>query len=200
MRPARLVLPAVLVVLVGAWSEWAHWRASTRRLGDRASRPGREAILVLGYGNRGSRANAVNRFRVRVALRSIDPRATETVLVFSGGAVHSAVPEADLMLRYARDVCGYTGPYVLERDSVTTRENIRNTVGILRDFETVKIASTTLHAERARAYLWSLRPDLARRLAPARDYRFGEIPVVKLVEAVRTTLRRRRTGRLSGSE
>ena len=41
---------------------------------------------------------------------------------------------------------------------------------------------------------------LARRLAPARDYRFGEIPVVKLVEAVRTTLRRRRTGRLSGSE
>jgi uncharacterized SAM-binding protein YcdF (DUF218 family) len=196
MRRAGIVLPVILVAGVFARSERTHRRASTSRLGDPAPRPGREAILVLGFGNRGVRANSINRYRVRVALRSIDPRASDTVLVFCGGAVHSAVPEADLLLRYARDERGYTGPYILERESTTTRENIRNTVDILEDFDTVRIASNTLHAERARAYLWMLRPDLGRRLARAQDYRFGEIPVVKIAEAVRVawSVRRRRRG------
>ena len=181
------LVAGVLVAGVLAWSEGLHRRASTSRLGDRVPSAGRQAILVLGYRNRGTRANAVNRHRVRVALRSIDPRATETVLVFCGGAVGSATPEADLLLRYARDHFGYTGPYLLERASGTTWENIRNSVDQLRGFDTITIASTALHAEKARAHLWALRPDLGRRLVRADDYRFGEIPVIKLVEAARTT-------------
>lgn len=126
----------------------------------------REAILVLGFRNRGARANVVNRYRVRVALGSIDARASETVLVFSGGAVGGPVPEADLLLRYARDERGYAGPYLLDRDSRSTWENIANTVDLLQDFDTVKIASTRRHAERAHTYLEQQRPDIARRLAP----------------------------------
>jgi len=55
-----------------------------------------QAIVVLGYRNRRPRANAVNRWRVRAALRSVE-RGTETVLVLSGGPVGSEVPEARVM-------------------------------------------------------------------------------------------------------
>jgi hypothetical protein len=186
MRPAGVVVTAAVVAGAFAWSEWVHWRASTRRLGDRPPSPGREAILVLGYRNRDTRANSINRHRVRVALRSLDPHASESVLVFCGGAIGGAAPEADLLLRHARDHCGYAGPYLLDRTSRTTWENIRNSVDSLSAFDTIKIASDGLHAERARAHLWTLRPELGRRLVRAEDYRFGERPVVKLVETLVT--------------
>ena len=171
-----------------------HWVASKRWLGHRASGPGRQAIVVLGCRNRGSRANYLNRYRVRVALRSIDPDATETVLIFCGGGVGSDVPEADLLLEYARARHGYDGAYFLDRLSRTTWENIANVVDLLEEFDTVKIASNSMHAEKARAYLWKQRPGLADRLVAARDYRFGEIALVKPVAAIRgiRSLRRSR--------
>jgi len=182
---ALAAVPAVAISGILAWAEWMHWVASKRRLGNRASGPGRQAIIVLGCGNRGSRANYLNRYRVRVALRSIDPDATETVLIFCGGGVGSDVPEADLLLEYARARRGYAGAYLLDRLSRTTWENIANIVDLLEEFDTVKIASNSMHAEKARAYLWKQRPDLAQRLVAARDYRFGEIAWVKPIAAVR---------------
>lgn len=177
-------VPLVVVAVVVSVSEWLHWRSSARRLGDPVSAPGREAVLVLGCRNRGSRANHLNRYRVRVALRSFDARAVESVLIFCGGGVGSDVPEADLLLHHARDL-GYDGPYLLDRHSRTTWENIENTVDLLNDFDTVKIASNSLHAEKARAYLWKQRPELARRLVRARDYRLGELTFIKPVAAFR---------------
>jgi uncharacterized SAM-binding protein YcdF (DUF218 family) len=184
VRVPFVVVPALFVGGVFAWSEWAHWRASGRRLGRPLVAAGREAILVLGCRNRGVRANYLNRYRVRVALRSIDPHATESVLIFCGGAVGGEVPEADLLLRHARDVLGYDGPYFLDRRSRTTWENIANTANLLERFDTVKIASNSLHAEKARAYLWKQRPDLAERLTAAKDFRLGEIALVKPVTAL----------------
>ena len=68
-----LALAALLAVLATLlWAELVHWRASGRRLGDGQAAGGREAVVVLGFKNRGARPNQVNRFRVRVALRSID--------------------------------------------------------------------------------------------------------------------------------
>lgn len=187
-----------LLGVLGA-AEWLHWRASGRRLGSPAAEPGspspepgRQAILVLGSRNRGDRANYVNRYRVRVALRSIDPRATETVLIFSGGAVGSDIPEADLLLRHARDDLGYAGPALCERTSTSTWTNVENSLELLHGFDTIVVASNSIHAERARAYLWKLRPDLARRLVRARDYRLGEILLVKPVAAVRGVVALRR--------
>jgi vancomycin permeability regulator SanA len=187
MRPHRalvVVLPVALVAAVLGWAEWVEWRASHRRLGRPRSHPGREAVVVLGFRNRGERANQVNRHRVRVALRSIDVEATETVLVLSGGAVGSAVPEAELMARYARER-GYAGPMVLETASRTTWENVSNVVGLLDGFDTITIASNAVHAEKARAHLWAQRPDLAARMVRADDHRFGEIPWVKPLAAFR---------------
>ncbi|MBF4635332.1 YdcF family protein [Agreia pratensis] len=167
------------------WAEWMHRGASKRRLGGRSSAPGRQAIVVLGCRNRGTRANYLNRYRVRVALRSIDPHATETVVVFCGGAVGSDIPEADLLLHYACAQRGYDGGYVLDRLSRTTWENIANVVDLLSEFDTVKIASNSMHAEKARAYLWKQRPDVAEHLVAAKDYRFGEITPVKPIAAIR---------------
>lgn len=179
-----------LLILVGSitgvllWGEYVHWRSSRRRMGDPQGSGGREAVLVLGYKNRGTSANYINRFRLRAALRSQDSDAQESVLVMCGGSVASEIAEADLMARCARFEFGYTGPILTEPDSRTTWENIQNAIPLIEQFDVIKIVSNSLHAEKARAYLWRLRPDLAQRLVAAKDYRFGEMAFVKPVAAL----------------
>ncbi len=174
-----LALAALLAVLATLlWAELVHWRASGRRLGDGQAAGGREAVVVLGFKNRGARPNQVNRFRVRAALRSIDPDARETVLVLCGGAVGGAVPEAELLERHAREL-GFTGEVRLDRESRTTWENIANAIPLVEDADAIKIVSDALHAEKGRACLWALRPDLAARLRQGAEHRFGEHSLVK---------------------
>lgn len=179
MRTRLIAVPLGVVACLLSWSEWMHWRASSRRLGRPVRPGGKEAVVVLGFKNRGTRANYMNRYRVRAALRSMNPAATEDVLVLCGGSVAGAVPEAELMARYAREECGYAGPVGLDCDSKTTWENIRNAIRLIEEFDTIKIASNSLHAEKGRAYLWKQRPDLAEQLDRADEYRFGEIIFVK---------------------
>lgn len=185
---------AVVLAAGGAafllWGEVISARASARGLG--RGRPGaRRAVLVLGYGNRTSRANAVNRFRVRAGLRTL--RTPEDVLIFAGGAVRGAEPEARILARYAAER-GYSRPVLLDEQSRTTEENIRNVLPFLEDAEEIAIVSNALHAERARGLLRALRPDLGTRLIRADDYRFGEIPVIKAVAAALALRERRRSG------
>ncbi len=168
---------------VVAWAEIVHRRASGRQLGGAAPPGTAEAVVVLGYRNRGTRANYLNRYRVRAGLRSQDPSATESVLVLCGGGVASSVPEAELMARYARRR-GYAGPIRLDRDSRTTWENIQNAIPLIEEADAIKIVSNSLHAEKGRAYLWKMRPDLAARLVRAQDHRFGELAPVKPLAAV----------------
>jgi uncharacterized SAM-binding protein YcdF (DUF218 family) len=172
----RLVVLIVVFAATLAWAEIVHRRSSGRRLGRGVGRaPSSEAIVVLGFKNRGERANCLNRYRVRVGLRSLDPDVPNSVLVLCGGRVGSDIPEAELMARYARAKRGYVGPMRLDSESTTTRENIQNAIPLVEDVESIKIVSNALHAERGRAYLWMLRPDLARRLRRAPEHRFGEI-------------------------
>ncbi|MGI5132196.1 YdcF family protein [Pseudonocardia sp. CA-107938] len=169
------------VVALLVWGEVEHWRASRRRLGE----PGHavtEVVVVLGYRNRGRRINAINRWRVRAGLRSIE--SPESRLVLSGGPVGGGRPEAELMAEYARTTRGYTGPLVVENASRSTWENVRNSVPLIEDADRIKIVSNSLHAEKARAYLWRQRPDLAARLARGRDYRPGELLLLKPVLAL----------------
>jgi hypothetical protein len=134
--------------------------------------------VVLGYRNRGTSANAVNRWRVRAGLRSRQPELGPSRLVLCGGPVGGPVAEAELMARYLRE-CGYTGVLITEVTSRSTWENVRNAIPFIEDADRIKIVSNSLHAEEARGYLWELRPDLAGRLVPAADYRFGELILVK---------------------
>lgn len=195
MRPLRFAsaIATAAAIAVLAYGEATHWRASRRRLGS-APGQGTEAVVVLGYGNRGPRANRENRYRVRAGLRSIDPTATRSILVFCGGTVEGPIPEAEIMEAFARDELGYRGASVLEPASRSTWQNIENAIPLIESADAIKIVSNSIHAELARGYLRMLRPDLADRLARGADYRFGEIVWVKPVAAAlgRKKLRRLR--------
>jgi uncharacterized SAM-binding protein YcdF (DUF218 family) len=168
------------VVAVLGWGEVMHWRASRRRLGTTAG-DGSEAVVVLGFRNRGGRANVVNRWRVRAGLRSLDGPG---VLVLSGGAVAGERAEAELMADYARNALGYRGPLVVESGSRSTWQNVEFVVPLVESAGRIKIVSHSLHAEKAREYLRRQRPDLAARLVRARDYRLGEWLLFKPALAV----------------
>ena len=181
MRARLIAIPLAVLGGVLAWGEVMNFRASRRELGPGVPHPRSEAVVVLGFGNKGSRANLVNRYRVRAGIRSID-RADAT-LVVCGGAVAGSEPEADILARYARER-GYTGRLLRERESLTTEENIRNAIGMIEGAEAIRVVSDPLHAQKGRMYLRMLRPELAARLVRGREYRFGELIWLKPVAAV----------------
>ncbi len=170
------------------WAEAVNARATFRALGRAPAADGREAIIVLGFGNRGDSANAINRFRVRAGLRS--RTRADSVLVLCGGCVEGDIPEADLMARYAR-ARGHDGELRLDRTSTSTRENIENAIPLIEDAAVIRVISHAPHGQVGREILEELRPDLARRLARGEEYRFGESPLVKVVAAVRIAQYRR---------
>ncbi|PZF81494.1 YdcF family protein [Jiangella anatolica] len=193
MTLARTLAWGAAAVLL--WGEYEHWRASRRRLGAApATRPGREAVVVLGYRDAGPRANVMNRWRVRAGLRSRRPELGPSVLVMCGGSTAGADSEAELMARYARER-GYDGELLLEPASRTTWENIRNAVPLIADADRIAIVSHPLHAEKGRAYLHRIAPELARRLVRGADYRFGEWILLKPALAVHGRRRLRRLDR-----
>ena len=194
---ARGVLSAALTIYTGlaVWAEIEHSRSSRRMLGAHARTGGDEVILVLGYGNSGARANLINRYRVRAAIRSRDPRAAHTTIVFSGGTVMGTEPEAVIMDRFAREELGFTGRSRLETGSRSTHENVEFSIPCLEGADAIRIVSNSPHAEVAREILWELRPDLAERLVRADEHILGEIVPIKIVAALRAVWYRRRAGR-----
>jgi hypothetical protein len=168
-----------IAIAVELWASWVHRRASRR--GFPAAAPGAtggRTVVVLGFANRASRPNAVNRWRVRVALRDRPDR-----LVTCGGPVGGRVPEGRLLAEQARRT-GYDGPIDVEDRSRTTWENIAFAIPYLELAGEIVIASNALHAEKAREYLRRQRPDLAERLVPGDEERFGELLWIKPAMAV----------------
>lgn len=179
---AAVLLAGAVGAAVIVLGEVAHARSSARRLGSHPEPSGPDVTVVLGYRNGGDRANLVNRYRVRAGLRS-HPATPHARLVLSGGPVASVVPEAELMARYARER-GYRGELVLEDASRSTWENIARVLPDLEDAGRIRIVSNSLHAEKARAYLWAMRPDLADRLVGADEHRVGELTLLKPLMAL----------------
>lgn len=180
-RKTGLVVAGVVVVV--GWGEWVNWRWSRGLLGDRPE--GVEAVVVLGYRNPGGTANLINRWRVRAGVRSVQGSGVGgDRVIFSGGAPGGGVAEARVMAEYARGVLGFEGSVVLEERSTTTWENIAQVIPLVEDADRIKIVSQPAHAFKARAYLWRQRPDLARRLVRADDYRFGEWMAAKPLMAL----------------
>ncbi|MFE7799811.1 YdcF family protein [Nocardia sp. NPDC057440] len=167
-----------VVVAALAWGEIEHWWASRAVLGEpRSGVPESEVLVVLGFANRSAdRANALNRWRVRAALRSVDDKVPDSRLVFSGTTrPGGTVSEAELMAGYAMRERGVSNVRIqLEDRSRTTWENIKYSIPFMEDAESIAIVSNPLHALRGRLYLRRQRPDLARRVRRASDYRLGE--------------------------
>lgn len=161
-----------------AWGEWLNWRWSRTLVGARSG--GSLTVVVLGFRNAETTANSVNRWRVRVGVRSIAAdEAHDARVILSGGATSGGASEAQLMADYAKSVLGFDGTLILEDQSMTTWENVTNVIPLLEDADRIKIASQPAHALKARAYLRRRRPDLAARLVRADDYRPGEWLLVK---------------------
>lgn len=157
-----------MVGVMFGWVEWRTWRASRDLLPADANDIGRivpgESVLVLGCP-----LPVLQRWRVRIAVRSTYPDRAR--FVFSGGAVRTQVPEAKMMAEYAVQKLGVPAANVVVEDrSRTTVENVVNSVPLMADSPAIKIASNTFHARRARQILHDESPELARRLARARDY------------------------------
>ncbi len=161
-----------------AWGEWLNWRWSRALVGNSGGVA--EAVVVLGYRNPQATANFINRWRVRAAIRSVAADSAHgTRVIFSGGAPSGTATEAQLMADYAKSVLAFDGTVILEDQSETTWQNIRNVIPLLEDVDRIKIASQPAHALKARAYLRRQRPDLAEKLVRADDYRPGEWMLLK---------------------
>ena len=92
------------------------------------------------------------------------------------------IPEAALLAEAVRAL-GWDGPIRLDRSSTTTWENIDQARLLVGDVDRIIICSNGLHAMKAREYLRRQDPHLAALLAPADEYRFGEMTLVKPVFA-----------------
>ena len=115
----------------------------------------------------------MQRWRTDIAVRSMHPEHGR--LVFSGAGRGGGPSEAPVMAAYARDHLGVPAQRItLETHARSTWQNVAYSLGELENAGTIKIASAPMHAARARRYLTRQRPDLADRLVPADDYRFGE--------------------------
>jgi len=140
---------------------------------------GADVVLVLGFRSReDGRLNALQAWRTRIAVRSAPPGA---LFVFSGGAVRGSEPEAVVMARYATARLGVAPDAVaIESAAASTRENLALSLPWLRPARTIRIASNTAHARRARSYLRELDPELWGRLRPTRDFRLLELGPLRL--------------------
>lgn len=139
---------------------------------------GEDVVLVLGYpARRDGSPGFLQRWRTRIARRSAPPGA---LFVFTGGAVHGDVPEAVTMAQYARRLGIRSDRIALETRATSTRENLSLSLPWLADARTIRIASNTAHARRARRYLRDLDPVLFARLRPTSDFRVLELGPLRL--------------------
>ncbi|MCS6711141.1 YdcF family protein [Brachybacterium sp. EF45031] len=171
----RVLAAATLGTLIAAQvaAEVVAHRATRALVGPR--REGSLVVMVLGYGNvSATRANVINRWRVRAGLRSLDSAAPRSVLLLTGGCERGPVPEAELMARYARTERGFTGEILQESASRSTVENVHLSAPQLEEFDRIRIVSQPLHAQLARAYLHTWYPHLARCLERGEEHRWWE--------------------------
>ncbi len=71
-----------------------------------------------------------------------------------------------------------------ETQARTTRENIAYALPHLREARTIRIASNTHHARRARGYLREQAPELVGRLVRTRDFVPFELGPLRIVLSV----------------
>jgi uncharacterized SAM-binding protein YcdF (DUF218 family) len=196
---------ALLGVVVVELSHYLAMRGlvASSRAGHSARERTSEAVIVLGFPpRRHGRTNAVQRWRCRIAVRSLDP-GRSSVLIMTGAATRGRRSEAEVMAGYARDRLGVPARHImLEEQARSTWDNIRYSLPLAEQFAAIKVASDPFHVRKAHRYVARIRPDLVTRLEPARCYRPGEYLLLKaaiVAYEIRSRLQRRGIALLSGS-
>lgn len=182
-RRRKAAFPAVSRVLaagfaLAALADGAHRWASTRAYGRGPLPTAREAILVLGCPSRDDGSlHPLQRWRCEIAARTLNPSVGR--VVFTGTTAKTDGSEAAVMAAHARCLGVPGGLIVLEEEAQSTWQNLEFSAPLIEEFQVLRIVSDPLHAWRARTYLARQRPDLAARLAPAVDHRWGERLLLK---------------------
>lgn len=140
-------------------------------LAEQTPLPHYDAALVLGCpALPDGTPSPCERCRVKSAVRQYRRGAVGRI-IFSGGAAHSPAVEADVMgdLAVRRGVPA--GDVVREPRALTTWQNVRFSLRLLRPGETVLVISTADHLPRARriARFWGLDDAHTRYLPCDRD-------------------------------
>jgi uncharacterized SAM-binding protein YcdF (DUF218 family) len=177
---ARLAAASIAGGALLSWGELHAWQASRQDYPAVPDRPahGDDVVLVLGFPpRRDGMPGALQRWRTRIAVRSAPPGA---LFVFSGAAVHGDVPEAVVMAAYGRALGIRPDRIARETRARTTRENLAFARPWLEGARSIRIASNTFHARRARRYLRETEPELWRRLARTRDFVLLELGPLRL--------------------
>lgn len=206
-----LVATASAGLALLAFGELQAWRASRADYpapSQRRTGPpdGRDVVLVLGFRSRDDgRLNALQAWRTRIARRSAPSAAPATpgtsarnraLFVFTGGAVRGDRPEAEVMAEYAVARLGiHPDDVAIEPHATSTRENLTLALPWLEDARTIRIASNTAHARRARQYLRELDPSLWARLRSTADYWPLELGPLRLALTFYDFVAGRRAGR-----
>lgn len=174
MRPslaaaAALATAGAALIAFGEIEAWRASRADYPTAPGAGPTDGRDVVLVLGFRSReDGRLNALQAWRTRIAVRSAPPGAQ---FIFTGGAVRGVDPESVVMARHGIQHLRISpGDVAIESRATTTRENLAFSLPWLRAARTIRIASNTAHARRARRYLRHLDPALHARLRRTRDF------------------------------
>lgn len=195
---------AVLGVVVAELSHYLAMRGVVASFRAGRSVQGRtsEAVIVLGFPpRRDGRTTAVQRWRCRIAVRSLVP-GRSSVLIMTGAATRGRRSEAEVMAGYARDILGVPAQQImLEEQARSTWDNIRYSLPLAEQFAAIKVASDPFHVRKAHRYVARIRPDLVTRLEPAGCYRPGEYLLLKaaiLAYEIWSRARRRGIALVSG--
>ena len=161
-RQRDSILRSVVVgfVSLGVMAEVMHSRAAPRRVPESA----RTSVVVLGYPSLpGGRPHPVQRWRVKLAKKTIDRHGAHRV-VLSGGPTRSGPTEASVMATLAAAVGIDPTITILESESINTWTNVKFSSTLVEDSEVVVLVSDPVHAAWARRYWLRQRPSDADRV------------------------------------
>lgn len=151
-----LVTFCVFLLVVGACA--AHAAAS----GTPPPLTPQTAVVVLGYPSRRSgRPHPIQRWRSKLAVESAKAYQA-TRIVFTGGNPTAGRTEAEVMAKLAAELSPSFGSpgsdVVLEDGSISTWQNVAQTMPLVSSARSIVLVSDPLHAARARSYWLRQRP------------------------------------------
>ena len=150
MRQRDSILRSVVVgfVSLGVMAEVMHSRAASLRVPESGS----TSVVVLGFPSLpGGRPHPVQRWRVKLAKKTIDRHGAHRV-VLSGGQTRSGPSEASVMAELAVAVGIDPTITILESESMNTWSNVEFSSSLVADSAVVILVSDPVHAGWARRY------------------------------------------------